>query len=154
MTTEARKKEVKKVEMLAAIEKKNHPNPPTQIADVVGEKGKPEKKPHLLAGVEVFSFANESVCSSSSATYIYLLLDDKDKQLLMMLKIPHIRKTLMTDGILNPEVVAELVEWNKNDADIAAKRIKRLCFFGAIVTQSGVGWVTNPKLSGIVCLNK
>ena len=114
----------------------------------------PKKEPHPYAGVEVFSDADQAVCSSSNADYIYLLLDDKDKQLLMMMKVPHIRQTLIGNGMLIPEAVADLVEWSKEQLQLATQRIRRLCFFGAIVTKQGTGWITNPKLSSIIALNK
>jgi len=118
------------------------------------ELGKPKKEPHPYAGVSIFRDDDQNVCSSSNADYIYLLLDDKDKQLLMMMKVPHIRKTLMDGEMLNPEAVAELVEWSKDQKPLAIQRIRRLCFFGAIVTKQGTGWITNPKLSSIIALNK
>ena len=120
----------------------------------MGAKEKPKKEPHPYAGVSIFRDDDQSVCSSSNADYIYLLLDDKDKQLLMMMKVPHIRKTLMDGEMLNPEAVAELVEWSKDQKPLAIQRIRRLCFFGAIVTKQGTGWITNPKLSSIIALNK
>ena len=114
----------------------------------------PKKEPHPYAGVSIFREDDQNVCSPSNADYIYLLLNDKDKQLLMMMKVPHIRKTLMDGEMLNPEAVAELVEWSKDQKPLAIQRIRRLCFFGAIVTKQGTGWITNPKLSSIIALNK
>jgi len=114
----------------------------------------PKKEPHPYAGVEVFSDTDQAVCSSSNADYIYLLLDDKDKQLLMMMKVPHIRQTLIKNGMLIPEAVADLVEWSKEQIPLAIQRIRRLCFFGAIVTADKLGWIANPKLASTIALKK
>ena len=156
MTSGSAKKETKKAEMLEAMAKRDQvvkkANSPADVEK--REMKTPEKAPHPFAGVEVFSFTNQNVCSTSNAEFIYLLLETKDKQLLMMLMLPHIRKTLMDGTILDPVAVAELLEWDKKSVAYAIKRIRRLCFFGAIVAKPGVGWVTNSKLSSIVSLNK
>ena len=126
-----------------------------EITAIVTEKLIEKTKPaaHPFAGVEVFSESDQNVVSPSNAKYIYIMLDDKDKQLLMMLMLPHIRKTLLDGGLLDPDSVDKLLEWTAPVIpNRSIDRIRRLCFFGAIVTKNGVGWVTNPKVAQEIAL--
>jgi len=96
---------------------------------------------------EVFGIGDGRVVSESNARYIFVVLDDKDRKLLMMMVLPHVRETIMKDGKLVAKAVAEMIDW-----DIAAsvkhseERIRRLCLIGAIVRKPDMGWVPNPKL--------
>jgi len=111
----------------------------------------PKKEPHPLAGVEIFGVNDARAGTQSNAAYIYTLLDDKDKKLLTILKLPHIRSKVITEtGMIDPVKMDTLIEWENPSVDLTIKRIRNLCAYGAIVSDQKVGWVTNPKLSSIV----
>ena len=104
-----------------------------------------------LSNINLFSVNNEAVCAESNARYIYVILDDKDKKLLIMLMLPHIRKVLIKDGKLDSEAVAKLIDWEEPiSLSHAVQRIKRLCEFGAIVIKPDGSWVANPKVASQV----
>ena len=115
--------------------------------DVSTEKEEEPVKDEII----LFSIRDERVVAVSNARYISVLLDDRDKKLLIMLMLPHIRKTLIKDGKLDPKKVADLIDWDiARGVKHSEERIKRLCIFGAIVDNPDIGWVTNPKVASRV----
>jgi len=116
------------------------------LAKKIAMEDKPKKEPHPLAGVELFTVSDERVVSESNARYIYILLDEKDKALITMLQLPHLREELIKGNTIDPDAVARLVDWNVVEAHSPINRIRRLCSFGAIVTRPDIGWVPNPKV--------
>jgi len=113
----------------------------SQLAE--GQLGKVEK---LEKEIELFNMNNTNVVSESNGKYIYILLDDKDKRLLMMMQLPHTRKMITKDGKLDAKLVSGLLDWNlARSTKHSLSRIKRLCAFGAIVNSGGI-WYPNPKV--------
>lgn len=95
----------------------------------------------------LFGFGDNSVCAESNARYIFVILDDKDRRLLMMMVLPHVREHVIKDGKLVAKAVAELIDFDvATSVKHSEERIKRLCLIGAIVFKHDIGWVPNPKL--------
>ena len=96
---------------------------------------------------ELFGIGDGRVVTESNARYIFVILDDKDRKLLMMMVLPHIREHIMKDGELDPEAVSEMIDWDiAKSVQTSKERIRRLCLIGGIVRSREVGWVPNPKL--------
>ena len=124
-----------------------------------GKQGKPKIKldpvtapdadpEDLLAGVVPFNITNEQVNNTSSAQYIYSMLDFADRKLIMMLTLPYIRDKLVEAGKLVPAKCHGLIDNTISTGDWTY-RIRRLCIIGAIM-EKGKEWIAHPNVSQLI----